>query len=191
MKAGADSASTLQPTYIERWLTNCLTCTKRWLVCSDGIARFCRSMLACGMVAEVDPVLRNELNMVLMVVAPPSLSLDLEEANKVDQVFELLSSAVGAGDSWCGYFHKFPVMLESIRDTMRILQSNMINGQRWLSMFVVGVFVSLFVCFCRCLCVCLFVYFAGCCLLLVAWLVYRVVCLWVGRFTGLLVCLFV
>ena len=105
------------------------------------------------MVAEVDPVLRNELNMVLMVVAPPSLSLDVEEANKVDRVFELLSSAVGAGDCLCGYFHKFPVMLEKIRDTMRILQSNMNNGQRWLSMFVVGVFVSLFVCFCRCLCV--------------------------------------
>ena len=29
--------------------------------------------------------------------------------------------------------HKFPVMLEKIRDTMRILQSNMNNGQRWLS----------------------------------------------------------
>ena len=101
VKAGADSVSTLQRTYVERWLTNCLTCTKTWLVCSDGFARFCRSMLACGMVAEVDPVLRNELNMVLMVVAPPSLSLDVQEANKVDQVFELLSSAVGAGDSLC------------------------------------------------------------------------------------------
>ena len=101
------------------------------------------------MVAEVDPVLRNELNMVLMVVAPPSLSLEVVEANKVDQVFELLSSAVGAGDSFCGYFHKFPVVLEKIRDTMRILQSNMNNGQRWLSMFVVGVFVSLFLFLCH------------------------------------------
>ena len=152
-------------------------------------------MLACDMVAEVDPVLRNELNMVLMVVAPPSLSHDVEEASKVDQVFELLSSAVGAGDSLCGYFHKFPVMLEQIRDTMRILQSNMINGQRWLSMFVVGVVVSLFVCFCRCLCVCLFVYFAGCCLLLfvVGCLVGGSHCVFVGWkvdwIVGLFVCL--
>ena len=68
------------------------------------------------MVAEVDPVLRNELNMVLMVVAPPALSPDVEEANKVDRVFKLLSSAVGAGDGLCGYFHKFPVMLEKIRE---------------------------------------------------------------------------
>ena len=102
-------------------------------MCSDGIARFCRSMLACGMVAEVDPDLRNELNLVLMVVAPPALSLDIEEANKVDRVFKMLSSAVGAGDGLCGYFHKFPVMLEKIRDTLRTLQSNMNNGQRWLS----------------------------------------------------------
>ena len=72
-------------------------------------------MLACGMVAEVDPVLRNELNMVLMVVAPPVVSRDIEEASKVDRVFKLLSSAVGAGDCLCGYFHKSPVMLEKIR----------------------------------------------------------------------------
>ena len=85
------------------------------------------------MVAEVDPVLRNELNMVLMVVAPPALSLDVEEANKVDRVFKLLSSAIGAGDCLCGYFHKFPVMLEKIRDTMRTLQSNMNKWQRRLS----------------------------------------------------------
>ena len=69
-----------------------------------------------------------------------------------------------------------------------------------------GVFCLLLVCLRVCLslvclfhcllvfvraCVCLFVYFAGCCLLLVAWLVDCFVNLWVGWLIGLLVCLFV
>ena len=127
-----DFLPALQRTYIELWLSNCLTSAKTWLVCSNCIALFCRSMLACG-VDEVDRQIQDEVNMMLMAVAPPALSLDAEEAKRVDQGCEMLSSAERAGSSLCGYFHKFPGMLQKARDSMLTLQSGMKNGQQWLA----------------------------------------------------------
>jgi hypothetical protein len=86
-----DFAAALQRTHIERWLSNCLTSAKTWLACRDCIALFCRSMLACC-VDEVDRHIQDDINMLVMVVAPPALSLDAQEAKIVDQAFALLSA---------------------------------------------------------------------------------------------------
>ena len=91
-------------------------------------------MLACG-VDEVDRQIQDEVNMMLMAVAPPALSLDAEEAKRVDQGCEMLSSAEGAGNSLCGYFSQIP---RHVAEGARLYAHIAVRHEKWAAVACQG-----------------------------------------------------